>query len=70
MSERRKFMHEDGYPCAPVNVRDDFWFYVDSKGLHIITSQIGGVGHVTWAMIRRALDDHKKAPGRRKRRPA
>lgn len=63
---RRKFV-EDGFPCEPTDIGSHAWYYVDSKGLHVISEHFGGHGHITWAQIRRALDDRKKAPARRYR---
>lgn len=64
---KRQFLESCGFPCEPTDIGDNAWYYVDSKGLHIITSPGGGQGHITWAKVLRALDDRKKAPSRRKR---
>jgi len=66
MAKRRLFIHENGYPCAPVDVSKELWFYVERRGIHVITRVGGGCGHIPWSAVRRALDDHKKAPSRRK----
>jgi len=65
---RRKFLESDGFPCEPTDIGSTAWYYVDSRGLHIITKHGGGQGHITWAQIKRAMEDRKKAPSRRKRR--
>lgn len=65
---KRNFLEMNGYPCAPENINDNLWFYVDPKGLQIISRPGGGLGHISWAKIRRAMDDRKKAPSRKRRR--
>ncbi len=62
---KRKFQSFNGYPCAPVDVNDSLWFYVDSKGLLIVGRAGGGCGHIPWKEVKRALDDHAKAKSRR-----
>jgi hypothetical protein len=64
---RRQFMHEDGFPCEPTDIGEDGWYYVDSKGLHIISGKAGGLGHIPWAKVKRALRDRELAPSRRKK---
>lgn len=64
---KRQFMDSSGYPCEPTDIGDSAWYYVDSKGLHIITTA-GGQGHISWAKVKRALDDREKAPSRRLRK--
>jgi hypothetical protein len=65
---RREFVESDGFPCEPTDIGENAWYYVDSKGLHIITSPGGGQGHITWAKVKRALDDRAKAKSRRARK--
>ena len=64
---RRQFVESSGFPCEPTDIGDDAWYYVDSKGLNVITSPGGDQGHITWAKVKRALDDREKARSRRKR---
>lgn len=63
---KRLFIESNGYPCAPMNISDDMWLYVEAKGLHVITGPKGGQGHISWAAIRKALNDRAKAKSRRK----
>lgn len=62
---KRQFQESNGYPCAPVDISDELWFYAESKGLHIVTRPGGGRGHIPWSKVRKALDDHTKAKSRR-----
>lgn len=62
---KRQFIN--GYPCEPTDIGADAWYYVEPKGLHVITSSGGGHGHISWAKIKRALADREKAKSRRKR---
>jgi hypothetical protein len=63
---KRQFMDLNGYPCAWVEINEDLWFYVEPKGVHIITQKGGGQGHISWSKVRKALDDHEQAKSRRK----
>lgn len=63
---KRQFIESNGYPCAPVDISRELWFYSGPKGLCIVTHPEGGRGHIPWAKVRQALDDHKKAKSRRK----
>lgn len=65
---KRLFMEDNGYPCAPVNISDELWFYPEPKGMHIVTHPGGGRGRIPWAKVAKALDDHKKAKSRRLRK--
>ena len=62
---KRKFLESNGYPCAPEDINENLWFYVDPKGLHIITRKVGGLGHIPWSKIKRALKDREMAKSRK-----
>ena len=62
---RRKFIEMNGYPCAPEDINENLWFYVEPKGLHIITSKGGGQGHIPWSKVKRALRDREMAKSRK-----
>lgn len=64
---KRQFLESDGYPCDPTDFSDSGWYYVDAKGLHIIAKNYGGVGHITWRQIKRAVSDREKAASRRRK---
>jgi len=65
---KREFLESSGFPCEPADICDNAWYYVDSKGLHIVTSPGGGQGRISWAKVKRALGDREKAPSRRLRK--
>lgn len=67
---KRQF-DETGHPCEPNDITDHDWFYTQHEGLIIASSGCPGCGKqrrsllIPWRVVRRALDDHRKAKGRK-----
>lgn len=59
-----------GYPCAPTDIADDTWFYVQKIGIIICGRSSNGdpceQAVMPWRMVKRALADHEKAKERKK----
>lgn len=63
---KRKF-DTQGHPCAPINLNDRFWFYVQKDGLVCCSYTSGNpteVAIIPWRLVKRALADHEKAKDR------
>lgn len=63
----RRIFDYQGYPCAPIDLSDRAWFYIQKEGLIVCAHGDGPTEQavIPWRMIRRALEDHDKAKGRR-----
>lgn len=64
---KRNFLSFNGFPCEPTNLNDNLWFYVDPRGIHVIAHQCDSA-HISWRRIKRALEDRKLAPKRKKKK--
>jgi hypothetical protein len=65
---KRQFDYQ-GYPCAPVNLDENSWFYATKEGVVTCTRTLIGnpAKQVTlpWRLVKRSLDDHERSKKRR-----
>jgi len=64
----RRTFNDQGYPCAPVDLSKDCWFYAQREGFIVVTRRGICVAHeiIPWRRVRKALADHDKAKDRRR----
>lgn len=65
---KRQFDYQ-GYPCAPIDLSDRAWFYIQKEGLIVCARAANGdpseQAIIPWRMIKRVMADHEKAKGRK-----